>query len=198
MVVNSVFVEWNANMKMPEFMNGFERWARGLEDNARILTEFLTDFNGMSQFLIAMVVIAIIPAVGEEFVFRGLLQNYAQGFIKNHHLAIWFTAFLFSAFHLQFYGFFPRAFLGIAFGYLYFWSGNLIIPMVAHFINNGFTLMMIYMYRSDTINFNIESSESPSLITVIPMAIIGAALLFFFYKYTSQIKDRNGNVAKSV
>ncbi|HEX9650455.1 MAG TPA: CPBP family intramembrane glutamic endopeptidase [Cyclobacteriaceae bacterium] len=198
MVVNSVFVEWNANLKLPEFMSGFENWARGLEDNAAVLTQFLTDFDNIGQFLIAFVVIAIIPAFGEEFVFRGLLQNYAIGFLRNPHVAIWVTAILFSGFHLQFFGFVPRAFLGVAFGYLYFWSGNLTIPIIAHFINNGFTLLMIYMYRTDAIGFDIETTESPGVLTVIPMAFITATLLYFFHKHTFQIRKQHGDMANRV
>lgn len=198
MVVNSVFVEWNASLKLPEFLQGFENWARGLEDNAAMLTEFLTDFDGPGQFILAFVVIAIIPAIGEELVFRGMLQNYAIGFLKNPHLAIWITAILFSTFHLQFFGFVPRAFLGVAFGYLYFWSGNLLIPMIAHLINNGFTLLMIYMYSTNTIAFDIENSESPDILTVAPAVVVSFILLFLFHRYTSRIRNSNGKVAGGI
>jgi len=198
MVINSVFVEWNANLHLPEFMQGFEEWARGLEDNAQVLTEFLTSFNNAGQFILGLFVIAIIPAIGEEFVFRGLLQNYSRGIFKNPNIAIWFTAILFSTFHLQFFGFVPRMLLGAAFGYLYFWSGNLLIPIIAHFINNGFTLTMIYLYKLNKVEFNIESSDSPSLITVIPFALITVGLLYYFYNYTKKLREENGNLAESV
>jgi len=198
MVVNSVFVDWNANMHFPGFMQGFEQWARELEDNAKVLTEFLTTFDNGGQFIIAFIVIALIPAIGEEFVFRGLLQNYARGFLKNDHAAVWFVAFLFSAFHLQFFGFIPRLFLGATFGYLYLWSGNLIIPMIAHLVNNGFTLIMLYMYHLNKVDFNIETADSPSLITVIPFVFISIGLLYYFFKTTQRLKETDGDVAKGL
>lgn len=198
LIVNSVFVEWNANLKLPEFMSGFEEWARNLEDNAAVLTEFLTDFSGFGHFLLAFLVIAIIPGFGEELLFRGLLQNYATGFLRNPHLAILLTSIIFSAIHLQFYGFVPRALLGIAFGYLYLWSGNLLLPVIAHSVNNGFTLLMMYMYSTNAIGFDIDSSEPPNSIAIIPAFIISAMLLYVFYKNSTRIRTQDGNMGNGV
>lgn len=198
MVVNSVFVDWNANIHFPEFMGGFDQWARKLEDSAQELTEFLTTFDNVGQFLVAFLVIALIPAIGEEFVFRGLLQNYARGFLKNDHAAVWFVAFLFSAFHLQFFGFVPRLLLGVTFGYLYLWSGNLIIPMLAHLVNNGFTLIMLYLYHLNKVDFNIETADSPSLAAVIPFFFITIGLLYYFYKLTKRLKESDGDMAEGI
>jgi hypothetical protein len=131
---------------------------------------------------LALTVIAIVPAIGEEFLFRGIVQNLLLNVSRNIHLSIWISAFLFSAIHFQFFGFVPRMLLGALFGYLYFWSGNLLYPIAAHFINNGFTLLMIYLFRSDVINFDIESTESVPITTVLIFGVITTALLYYFRK----------------
>ncbi len=180
MTVNAVFIEWNLNVSFPEFMKGFENWARQTEEAAAKMTEYLTAFDSFSQFMVAFFVVAVFAALGEELVFRGIMQNMIYKANGNIHIAIWLSAVLFSAIHFQFFGFVPRVLLGALFGYLYYWSGNLWIPIFAHFINNGFTLVMIYLYNLGQVNFDIENSEPPSLMAVVLFAIITAGLLFYF------------------
>ncbi len=192
MVVNSVFIEWNINIKFPEFMQGFENWAMDKEEELKKVTEYLTNFTGLNELLVAMVVVAIIPAVGEELLFRGLIQTRLQRITRNAHAAIWISALIFSAFHLQFYGFVPRLLLGALFGYLFYWSGSLLVPMLAHFVNNGFSLLMIYLYKEDLVGFNIDDTESVPLETVSFFFIIGAALIFFFVKFYRNLQQVDG------
>ena len=182
MFVNAFFIEWNLNIELPVVLSELEDSMRRFEENAKKLTEQLIQFDNMAQFILALVVIAIIPAIGEELLFRGILQNLLVNVSRNIHIAIWVSAFLFSAIHLQFFGFIPRMLLGALFGYLYFWSGNLLYPMVAHFINNGFTLLMIYLYRSDVINFDVEKTESVSITIVLIFGVITTGLLYYFKK----------------
>jgi len=189
MVANSIFIEWNENLQLPGFLSGFENWAKGIENKAVEITMFLTSFDGIGDFLIALLVIAIIPAVGEELVFRGLVQSHLQIISRNIHLAIWVSAFLFSFFHFQFYGFVPRMFLGALFGYLYVWSGNIIYPIIAHFINNGFTLLMVYFYHSGAIEFDIESTESVPVTNVLVSMVVCAVLLYLFDAYFKRKKS---------
>jgi membrane protease YdiL (CAAX protease family) len=183
MGVNSIFIEWNATVELPEILSGFEQWARNFEDRAQEITQFLTQFDSNSQFILAFFVIAVLPAIGEEFVFRGLLQNHLNVITKNLHVAVWLAAILFSFFHMQFYGFVPRIILGALFGYLYAWSGNLAYPIIAHFVNNGFTLLMMYLYNKGAVDFDIESTESVPVSTVLISAGVTAVLLYIFKGY---------------
>jgi len=183
MGVNSIFIEWNANVELLEILSGFEQWARNFEDRAQEITQFLTQFDSNSQFILAFFVIAVLPAIGEEFVFRGLLQNHLNVITKNLHVAVWLAAILFSFFHMQFYGFVPRIILGALFGYLYAWSGNLAYPIIAHFVNNGFTLLMMYLYNKGAVDFDIESTESVPVSTVLISAGVTAVLLYIFKGY---------------
>jgi membrane protease YdiL (CAAX protease family) len=183
MGVNSALIEWNADFRFPEFAKNFEKWAREREDLAAELTEFLTKFNSVTELIIAMIVIAIIPAFGEEIVFRGIIQKQLHRATSNIHISIWFAAFLFSAIHFQFFGFVPRMLLGALFGYLYYWSGNLWLPVLAHFVNNGFSVLAMYFYQKGTMDFDLEKTESVPMQMVIISGVLTAALLYYFFKY---------------
>lgn len=192
MVVNSLFIEWNINVDFPEFMAGFERWAQAKEEQLRLVTDYLTTFSGIGELLIALVVVAVIPGIGEELLFRGLIQTRLQKITGNVHIAIWLSAFAFSAFHLQFYGFVPRLLLGALFGYIFFWSGSLVLAMVAHFFNNGFSLVMLYLYKEELIDYNIDSTESVPLESVAFFFIIGAGLTYFFVNFHRNLEKSDG------
>lgn len=179
-VAISPVIEWNMNFKFPDFMSGFEQWARSQENALMELTRFLTTFSSPADFFIGLLVIAVVPGIGEEFVFRGLIQNELYRGSKNIHIAIWVSAFLFSAIHMQFFGFVPRLLLGALFGYLYHWSGNLLVPMVAHFLHNGFTLLMIYLYQQGVSSIDPESNKSAPFLITAGCTIAVVALLFYF------------------
>jgi membrane protease YdiL (CAAX protease family) len=190
MTVNSIFIEWNAKMELPEFLRGFEAWAKRLEEQAEVLTQMMTRFDNKVDLGLALIVIAVVPAVGEELLFRGLIQNQLGGITKNAHVAIWLAAIIFSAFHFQFYGFVPRMLLGALFGYLYYWSGNLLVPIFAHLMNNGLTLILLYMYQHGAIEFDIESETSVPFTNIIFSLVLVVALIFYFRRYFAvRVKD---------
>jgi uncharacterized protein len=183
MGTNSIFIEWNATFTFPDFLKGFGEWAREREDLAAELTKFFTAFNSVGDLVLGLFVIALLPAIGEELVFRGMLQPEFYRASGNQHAAIWISAFIFSAFHMQFFGFVPRMLLGALFGYLYVWSGNLWMPMIAHFVNNGFSVLMIYLYQKGTITVDIESPEAAPWPVVASFTIVFAGLLYYFHKF---------------
>ncbi|KYG83276.1 CPBP family intramembrane glutamic endopeptidase [Roseivirga echinicomitans] len=179
-LVNGFIIEWNENIQLPEFMAGFERLARQMEDSMKETTEMFTTFDSFGTFLLAFVVVAILPGIGEELLFRGLLQNSLHRWSKNAHLAIWVSAFIFSAIHMQFYGLFPRMVLGALFGYLYLWSGNLWYPIIAHITNNGFALIVAYMYQAEVTEINPDEPDSVPGYAGIVALIVVSFLLFIF------------------
>ncbi len=191
MFVNTFFIEWNANLSFPEFMKGFESWALDKEEELKRITEFLTTFDSFGQFLWGFLVIAILPAIGEELIFRGIIQNKLHVYLKNIHAAIWISAILFSGFHIQFYGFVPRLLLGGLFGYMYAWSRNLWYPIIGHFINNGFTLLMIYLYQAGSININIEEEEAYPFSVIAVFAMICIYMMISFRKKVQSFSMEN-------
>ena len=191
MPANGLFVEWNANVDFPDFMAGFEQWAKDKEEQLAGATAMMTQISDPAIFALALLVVAVIPAIGEEFFFRGIIQRQLTQHKVNPHLAIWLTAILFSGFHLQFYGFLPRMMLGALFGYLYWWSGNLKLAIVTHFVNNGFTLLMVYLYQIGSISYDVEETEGPSLIVAAIAMVLGGGLLRYFYLQSQQTKQES-------
>lgn len=180
---NSFIVEWNQNVSLPESMVGFEKMLKSLEDQLGKLTTYLTEFDSTGQLILAVVVIAVLPAIGEELVFRGIIQREFYKGSNNIHISIWVSAIIFSAIHLQFYGFLPRMLLGALFGYLYYWSGNLWMPILAHFVNNGFTVIAMYLHQQGTINVDVETTESAPMPAVISSLVFTIILLYLFKTY---------------
>lgn len=192
MSVNSIFIEWNANLVLPDFLKSFEIWAQNMEQQAQELTKMMTRFDNFGDLLFALIIIGLIPAVGEELLFRGVVQNQLFAISKNIHVAIWLGAFIFSAFHLQFYGLVPRMFLGVLFGYLYYWSGNLWVPILGHFINNGLTLVLLYLYQAHIIGYDLENTTSIPIATVIFSLVLGLILMIFFKRFFKTRINRYG------
>jgi membrane protease YdiL (CAAX protease family) len=179
----SPVVEWNAHLQFPDWMAGFGRWARESEDLAAELIKLFTSNMNTASFLFLFLVVAIVPAIGEEFVFRGMIQNELYRAVRSPHIAIWIAAIIFSAIHFQFFGFVPRVLIGAFLGYLYYWSGNLWIPIAGHFFNNGLQLIGLYLYQKQIISFNPESTESMPLILVVAAIVITIAFLMLLRNY---------------
>ena len=106
--------------------------------------------------------IAIIPAIGEELLFRGVIQRIFTRWTRSNHWGIWIAAILFSALHMQFYGFVPRMLLGVLFGYLLVWSGSMWLPIIAHFLNNALAVIAMYMIDKELISPKVEEFGSTS------------------------------------
>ena len=142
------FINWmimvNGDMHLPASMKAMEDWMKNAEEQAASTIKILLGSPSVSGLIINLFVIAIIPAIGEELLFRGVIQKEFSALANNKHVAIVLTAVLFSALHMQFYGFFPRFALGVLLGYIYLWSGTLWLPILAHFINNAGAVILTW------------------------------------------------------
>ncbi len=169
----------NENMDLPAFLEPIERFMKSMEDNLTELTEFITTFNSNTQLLAALIIIAVFAGVGEELVFRGIVQRKFYIAFKNPHLAIWISAFIFSAIHLQFYGFFPRMLLGAMFGYFYFWTGNLWVPILGHIFNNGLALILIHLVHLKKVSPDLEKLDIIPLPILLVFSTLFATLIYY-------------------
>lgn len=141
---------YNSQIALPEYLADFETVLKEAETTASKLTErFLSD-KSIWGFTSAIMVVAAVAAVCEEFFFRGVLQQLLAKLTTNIHIAIWISAIIFSAIHFQFYGFIPRVILGAILGYIFAWSGNLWLAVFAHFLNNAFAVTFNYLYSGTT------------------------------------------------
>jgi len=151
----NLLVKWNEGMHLPEFMQGVEAWMRESENTANQVTELILKGSGWYDLTINLIIVALLAGIGEELIFRGFFQSVFAKIIdpgKNSnikpnwvmHTTIWTVAILFSAIHLQFYGFIPRVLLGAWFGYLLWWTGSIWVPILAHFTNNAISTIAVY------------------------------------------------------
>ncbi|WP_423128597.1 CPBP family intramembrane glutamic endopeptidase [Gaoshiqia sp. Z1-71] len=134
----------NSEMSFPAFLSDLEKWMRGMEDQAENLIDRFIRVETTGGLLFNLVMIAVIPAIGEEFLFRGVIQKIFTNMTRNYHWGIWISAILFSSLHMQFYGFIPRMLLGALFGYILVYSRSLWLPVLCHFVNNALGVLALY------------------------------------------------------
>ncbi len=169
-------VELNSKLHLPESLKHFEEWMKNSELNAQKITDSFLKADSFSEMLVNLLIIAVLPAICEELFFRGILQKIFTQWTNNLHFGIFITAILFSALHLQFYGFIPRMLLGIYFGYLLIWSQTLWLPIISHFINNGVSVILFYFFQNQNLENQADTIGTSSQWYISVMA----AILFGF------------------
>jgi membrane protease YdiL (CAAX protease family) len=168
-------------------MSGLEACMKESENQMMELTKFLTDFENIQEFIAGIFVIGVLAGIGEEVFFRGLIQPKIRLYTGSIHWGIWLTAIIFSAIHMQFYGFLPRVFLGAIFGYLYVYSGSLVYPILAHIFNNSITVLLVYLAKQGNIEFDVEATDQVSY----PLAFLGLLVLLVGIYYFKRLNLRN-------
>lgn len=157
-----------------------------LEAKAAKMTENLLLMTGQGELIVTLIAVAVTPAIGEELMFRGILQPIFTKLFRNEHLAVWITAILFSAIHFQMQGFIPRMLLGAFFGYFYLYTQNLWVPILTHFVFNGSQVVAKY-----TTDIAIESPEMELSEIIIPSLISLVITTFLGYLFWKFNQDRN-------
>jgi len=196
MIMSMPVMEWvtimNQKMVLPEFLKGLEQWMREKEDVAMKMTIQLITVRSNWDFIVNLVMIAVLPAIGEELMFRGGLQRSVNRMFGNPHLAIWISAIIFSAIHMQFYGFVPRMLLGAGFGYLYYLSGSIWYAILAHFLNNAYAICAAFYMQKH--NMPLDKADEPigfHWYGYLISAIITLAL-FKFFKHSAERERKLG------
>ncbi|MEG1643403.1 MAG: CPBP family intramembrane glutamic endopeptidase [Bacteroidales bacterium] len=141
----NLIITWNEGIQLPAALNGVETWMRNQENAAKVTTDMLLSTKSLWGVAGLILIVGVLTGIGEEFTFRGLIQQLVSEKSRNQHIAVWVTAFLFSAIHIQFFGFFPRLLLGAFFGYMIVWSHNIWLPVFAHFLNNSLATVSTFL-----------------------------------------------------
>ena len=175
-------MQLNQQLSLPEAMSSLEQWMRQTEDAAEVMMERFLNVSGTRALLFNLLMIAVLPAIGEEFIFRGAVQRIFRQWTGNVHLAVFIAALLFSAMHLQFYGFLPRLLLGLVLGYMFVMSKNIWVPVFAHFFNNAAAVIVYYIaYNTDVISPEAMAGSRFSFL-IIALSVWVTSMLFFAMK----------------
>jgi membrane protease YdiL (CAAX protease family) len=152
------------------------------ELQARELTEAFLKTKSAGRLVVNLLVMAVIPAIGEEMLFRGIVQRLFTAMVKNVHLGVIITAFLFSAFHLQFLGFLPRFFLGLMLGYAFVITGSLWTSVWLHFVNNASSVMVFYLHYNGFLKVSMDDfGNTQNMVYIIGSLLMAAWLFIMMY-----------------
>ncbi len=182
--VINILAVWNQSIQFPESLKPIYDWLVAQEEKSQMITQKLLEGTSIPNLLSNLFIIALMPAIGEELFFRGVLQKIFVKWFKNAHVAIFFTGFLFSAFHFQFFGFFPRMLLGIMFGYYFYWSKSLWLSIFGHFVNNASAVVVAYYANVNHLSMTYEdfgSYNDNATLILLNLALSGF-LMFFIYR----------------
>jgi CAAX protease family protein len=177
-------IAWSADLNQLlnlHWLGLFGQWLEEINNEVQSSYETILQINSLSDFAILFLTAAIIPAIGEELIFRGALQTILLKWTGKVHLAVWAAAFIFSIFHFQVYFILPRLLLGVGIGYLYLWSKNLWYSILVHLINNGLIVTMAYLFISGGGKpEDFQNAEPFNLLAGIFMTVALVIVLFVF------------------
>ncbi len=151
--------------------------------------EAIIGLNNAGEYILALIIMAFLPALCEETLFRGGLQNFLTRSTRMPWLSIIIVSILFSLAHFSFYGFLSRFFLGAVLGLLYQYSGKIWLNILAHFFNNAFAITALYIYKLQGKSLEDAINDTASTfwgILALPIIIV---LLMVFKKITAS-KDQ--------
>lgn len=188
MVVSMPFIgltgQWNEQIHLGGRLHGLETWIRNTEKLAEQQTRILLTTHNVADYLVNILMVAVLPGICEEAFFRGALQNLLVRWTGRISVGILLTAFIFSFLHFQFLGFLPRFILGLMLGYVYAYSGSLWMAMIGHFVNNGVDVTLMYFYQLGWIHTDpMGNSQVTPWVGLLSGAIV--VLLLFLLKRIS-------------
>ncbi len=193
MPVMNAIVMWNESLTLPDSLHDVESWMRMTEENARRSVETLLGGSTVGDLVVSIFLIGILAGLSEEIYFRGTMQRLLASEKLNAHSAIWITAIIFSIFHFQFFGFFPRLILGAFFGYLLYWSGSLWLPVAVHALNNTIVVVTSWYTKinpdSSIAGVDRIGTDSPSLMSF--SIVLSAFFLYALSRRSSRLKNKS-------
>lgn len=195
--VMELLIRWNAGLQFPPSLSGIETWMRQSEDAANAMMANMMGEPTVGSLIMTLLIVGVLAGVAEELFFRGAMQGVFSSTGLGAHAAVWLTAIVFSAVHLQFFGFFPRLALGAFFGYLALWSGSIWLPVAAHIFNNSIAAVGIWnrlredatLTASDALSTTVHF-DTPVIIVSAIATILGLYSIYStFHKSATKQKD---------
>lgn len=181
-------VALNEAIRFPESLHGIETVLRNSEDAAKATVERIMSGTSVADLIVSVLIMGVLTGFAEELFFRGGLQPLLCKLMRNRHFAVWATAFIFSAVHLQFFGFFPRLLMGAFFGYMVLWTGSIWASVFAHALNNSLVVINYWMLASGIIDYDVNGliyDGSFYSIMVAVISVFATALMIYLINQTS-------------
>jgi membrane protease YdiL (CAAX protease family) len=177
-----LLLEWNMMISFPE-------WLLQFDINSEAIVIAFLKMDTIWDLFYTILVVAIVPAIGEELLFRGYLQQKLGNWLSNPHTAILITALLFSAIHFDIQGMIPRFALGVLLGYLFYWSNSLWLPILAHFVNNAQAVIFSYpLFKVDIGGWSpISELESVNPMLAV-LSLASVSLLLYILHQNIHVK----------
>jgi membrane protease YdiL (CAAX protease family) len=185
MFISFPAIEFLSNLNQKMVLPTWLKWMRESEDSAEKAMEVMLNMKTIWAVVFDVIFIGLVPAIVEEFMFRGVLQTIFVRWTKNVHIAVWTTAILFSAFHMEFFGFLPRLLLGAVLGYFVAWSGSIWPAVWGHFINNATDVILTYLYQQKVSKTNPDDQHMFSNAGYVISFVLLIVLMLFYRKRAS-------------
>jgi len=168
------------NIELPD-------WAQSMDESSYDTLISVLEMSGPMDLLLNLFVVAITPAIGEELLFRGVIQKELNKHLSNPHVGIIITSIIFSAIHMSVEGFPARLLLGMVLGYAYYFTKNLWYPILLHLFNNGLQVLALY-FSGESIK-DMDPTEGPEIHWILALVSLVVAITIFAYLKTKSEKD---------
>lgn len=192
LVVAIPFVEATGVLNQKLITGGeAQKWMKSMEEEAAKQIQFMLARHTPTELILNLIFISVFAGVGEELFFRGVLQRLFIQLTKSPWAGILITAMIFSAFHMQFFGFLPRFFLGVLLGAVYWYSGSLWTAILAHFLYDGMIIVIMYFnpQMAQDPNATLTQASQLSLMALISLVLTGMVLWQMKKKSTTRYEE---------
>jgi membrane protease YdiL (CAAX protease family) len=182
--------------EMIPLSSNMEKYFKGLEDEYNKDIMAIANMKTVQDYLLSLFIIAFLPAIFEEMLFRGSLQPIMINLTKNAFAGILITSILFSAIHGSYYGFLPRIALGLIIGYVFYYSKNLWLSSLTHFLYNAFGVTQMYMLSKDGMLTPEAMNDDGVSVYYGLIAAVALYGIFIFFKRESEVEISMYNYRK--
>lgn len=198
-VVTIPLINWttevNSNIALPNFLGNLKDWFLEQERQATELTFKFLSTNNILGVIANILVLALVPAVTEELLFRGCIQRILTENVKLPHLGVIVSALIFSFAHMQFDGFIPRFILGLILGYIFFYTRNIKLSMLFHFINNLVAVLIAYI-GINYYNYSPQDLNSSTEFSNFYLALLSIVFIVFIIRFIYKNANRQSQITE--
>jgi membrane protease YdiL (CAAX protease family) len=180
-VIVSIFVAASLGTLNKELADiaGWKGWSERLEKSYNEQVAVMLDVDSIGGYFLSLLLMAFIPALCEEMLFRGGLQNFLTRAVGKPWVSIIIVSILFSLVHFSIYGFLVRLFLGIILGLIFHYTKNIWLSIAAHFFNNALAVTSIFVFMRQGKNMEEAMNQD---VTVVYWGLLALPLLFVLFR----------------